>query len=64
MNATLVTVHMLFLDDDNRIILKPIESNEDCQREYINACYVDVSFALKYILCPYVYTFLPTGVHS
>ena len=30
-------------DDENRITLKPNDDREDCQREYINACYVDVS---------------------
>ena len=29
-------------DDDNRIILRPIEGHSDCQRDFINACYVDV----------------------
>ncbi len=30
-------------DDDNRIVLQPISGQEDCQSDYINACYVDVS---------------------
>ena len=30
-------------DDDNRIVLQPISGREDCQSDYINACYVDVS---------------------
>ena len=30
-------------DDDNLIILDPIPGQEDCQSDYINACYVDVS---------------------
>ena len=29
-------------DDDNRIALKPLPDVSDCQRDYINACYVDV----------------------
>ena len=29
-------------DDDNRIALKPLPEFEDCQGDYINACYVDV----------------------
>ena len=29
-------------DDDNRIVLKPLSDVSDCQRDYINACYVDV----------------------
>ncbi len=29
-------------DDDNLIILDPIPGQEDCQSDYINACYVDV----------------------
>ena len=31
------------VDDDNRIVLKPLADVSDCQRDYINACYVDVS---------------------
>ncbi len=30
-------------DDDNRIVLQPMSGQEDCQSDYINACYVDVS---------------------
>ena len=33
----------VFADDDNRIVLKPLADVSDCQRDYINACYVDVS---------------------
>ena len=45
------TMHICFiLDDDNRIILRPIEGHSDCQRDFINACYVDVGlFAHKYL---------------
>ena len=32
-----------FTDDDNRIMLKPIPGHQDCQNDYINACYIDVS---------------------
>ncbi|CAI8028519.1 Receptor-type tyrosine-protein phosphatase alpha [Geodia barretti] len=28
--------------DNNRIALRPIEGHADCQRDFINACYVDV----------------------
>ena len=31
-----------FADDDNRIVLKALADASDCQRDYINACYVDV----------------------
>ena len=37
------TSYVLYSDDENRITLIPIDENEDCQREYINASYVDVS---------------------
>lgn len=30
-------------DDDNRIILEPMSDIQNCQGDYINACYVDVS---------------------
>ena len=33
---------LLSADDDNRIVLMPIDGNSDCQRDYINACYIDV----------------------
>ena len=29
-------------DDDNRIVLRPIEGHVNCQRDFINACCVDV----------------------
>ena len=35
-------------DDDNLIILDPIPGQEDCQSDYINACYVDVSVKLGF----------------
>ena len=40
----------LLLDDDNRIILATNPNLDLCQREYINANYVDVSviYILKY----------------
>ena len=31
------------IDDDNRIILNPIPGQQDCQNDYINASYLDVS---------------------
>ena len=39
-----------FSDDDNRIALKPLADVSDCQRDYINACYVDVSLFLYLML--------------
>ena len=38
------TRHMccVLSDDDNRISLRPLPGHSDCQREYINASYVDV----------------------
>ena len=39
----------LLLDDDNRIILATNPNLDLCQREYINANYVDVSVILKYL---------------
>ena len=35
--------HFLSLDDDNRITLQPTEGRSDCQNDYINACYINVS---------------------
>ena len=33
----------IIIDDDNRILLKSIPEASDCQGDYINACYIDVS---------------------
>ena len=33
---------LLSADDNNRIVLMPIDGNSDCQRDFINACYIDV----------------------
>ena len=35
---------LLISDDDNRIVLQPIRGRSDCQNDYINACYIDVSY--------------------
>ena len=35
--------HARTLDDDNRLVLEPI-SYPECQHDYINASYIDVSF--------------------
>jgi len=32
-----------YTDDDNRVVLRPLEGHEDCQSDYVNASYVDVS---------------------
>lgn len=32
----------LYTDDDNRIPLNALPDAKDCQRDYINACYIDV----------------------
>ena len=31
------------IDDDNRVILIPILGQQDCQNDYINASFLDVS---------------------
>ena len=53
-----------FVDDDNRIVLKPLADASDCQRDYINACYVDVSLFSAYqsalLTVAFLYTCLPT----
>ena len=33
----------LCTDDDNRVVLKQYPGHEDCQHDYINASYIDVS---------------------
>ena len=39
----LILITHIPADDDNLIILDPIPGQEDCQSDYINASYVDVS---------------------
>ena len=41
---TVYVIHfsVFILDDDNRIVLQPIDGHPDCQHEYINASYIDV----------------------
>ena len=34
---------LYLIDDDNRIILKPMVGRPDCQGDYINASFVNVS---------------------
>ncbi len=41
-------------DDDNLIILDPIPGQEDCQSDYINACYVDVSVCVCVCVCVWI----------
>ena len=47
---------MSVADDDNRIILRPIRGHSDCQREFINACYIDVSDTFMFALVHTPYT--------
>ena len=47
-------------DDDNRIALKPLPEFEDCQGDYINACYVDVRNTASLT----VIILLPTSHHT
>ena len=39
-------MHLICTDDDNRVKLKSLSGREDCQHDYINASYVDVSIPL------------------
>ena len=50
MNESLVTL-MYSSDDDNRIILTTNPNLDMCQREYVNANYVDVSLMLYRVIC-------------
>lgn len=34
--------YLLTVDDNNRVVLQPLDECEDFQNEYINASYVDV----------------------
>ena len=40
--SLLTTFHKRYTDDDNRIVLQPLSGSSDCQKDYINASYVDV----------------------
>ena len=37
-------------DNDNRPKLEPIAGNQDCQHDYINASFIDVSLRLCAVL--------------
>ena len=37
-----------YIDDDSRVILKPLPGHDNCQHDYINASYVDVSISSLY----------------
>ena len=39
----LVFVHGSVTDDETRVILTPVTGSNDCQNDYINASYIDVS---------------------
>ena len=43
-------VHFVCTDDDNRVKLKSLSGREDCQHDYINASYVDVSVHYNYTI--------------
>ena len=34
-----------YIDDDSRVILRPLPGRDDCQHDYINASCVDVSIS-------------------
>ena len=36
-------------DDDNRVVLKPMDGHPDCQRDFINASYIHVS-SIQFIM--------------
>ena len=38
------------LDDEHRMQLKPLPDHRDCQGDYVNASYVDVSLSLIFNL--------------
>ena len=44
-------LHIFSSDDDNRIVLSPIEQGLDKHSGYINASYVDVSFKYGTYYC-------------
>ena len=41
------------LDDEHRVQLKPLPDHRDCQGDYVNASYVDVSLSLIFNLNTY-----------
>ena len=41
------------LDDEHRMQLKPLPDHRDCQGDYVNASYVDVSLSLIFNLNTY-----------
>ena len=58
----LSSLHVFSSDDDNRIVLTPIEQGLDKHSGYINASYIDVSFqgTYYYISCTHATIFRAT----
>ena len=46
LTVVITVVITVLVDDDNCITLKPLPEAEDYQEDYINACYVDVRYAV------------------
>ena len=44
-------------DDNNRIVLRPIECYAACQRDFINACYIDVCSHHQIWICLLIYLY-------
>lgn len=40
----MITLIDYSLDDDNRVILDPLENEPECQHDYINASYIKVLY--------------------
>lgn len=40
-------IYIIFLDDYNRVVLEPLEGEND--RDYVNASYVDVSASSSFV---------------
>ena len=49
---------MVGIDDEHRVQLAPLPGHPDCQTNYINACYVDVSELFALVSCGF------NSVHS
>ena len=41
----LTSMYICTVDDHNRVLLNPLPNCPDCQHDYINASYIDVSYS-------------------
>ena len=61
-DLTLYNLMRVYLVDDNRISLQPLTKRPDCQRDFINASYIDVRLKLYMYMYMYIHYYRDTVV--